>query len=98
MYQKIRNRPSVRQLYQLQLEASHDITLEESEKLTNSLQQRLVDAFTRAYYTLRLHRQGTVILLTALRKGESWPLERMAADDPFLAPTLGRLAVSRGLG
>jgi 2-oxoglutarate dehydrogenase E1 component len=48
MYQKIHNRPSARAIYQLQLEASHDITLEESEKLTNSLQQRLVDAFQAA--------------------------------------------------
>jgi 2-oxoglutarate dehydrogenase E1 component len=48
MYQKIQNRPSTRAIYQLQLEASHDITLDESEKLTNSLQQRLVDAFQAA--------------------------------------------------
>ena len=46
MYQKIQNRPSTRAIYQLQLEAAHDITLEESEDLTNSLQQRLLDAFT----------------------------------------------------
>ncbi len=45
MYQKIQNRPSTRAIYQLQLEAAHDITLEESEKLTNSLQERLVEAF-----------------------------------------------------
>jgi 2-oxoglutarate dehydrogenase E1 component len=45
MYQKIHNRPSSRALYQLQLESTHDITLEESEKLTNSLQERLLDAF-----------------------------------------------------
>jgi 2-oxoglutarate dehydrogenase E1 component len=45
MYQKIQNRPTTRAIYQLQLEASHDITLEESESLTNSLQQRLLDAF-----------------------------------------------------
>jgi 2-oxoglutarate dehydrogenase E1 component len=48
MYQKIHNRPSTRAIYQLQLEASHHITLAESEKLTNSLQQRLVKAFTAA--------------------------------------------------
>ncbi len=45
MYQKIQNRPSIRSIYQLQLEAAHDISLDESEKLTNSLQARLVDAF-----------------------------------------------------
>jgi 2-oxoglutarate dehydrogenase E1 component len=45
MYQKIQNRPSSRAIYQLQLESAHDITLDESEKLTNSLQQRLVEAF-----------------------------------------------------
>jgi len=45
MYQKIQNRPSTRAIYQLQLEAAHDITLEESEHLTNSLQGRLLDAF-----------------------------------------------------
>jgi 2-oxoglutarate dehydrogenase E1 component len=48
MYQKIQNRPSTRSIYQLQLEAAHDITLEESEKLTNSLQGRLVEAFQSA--------------------------------------------------
>jgi 2-oxoglutarate dehydrogenase E1 component len=45
MYQKIHNRPSTRAIYQLQLEGSHDITLDESERLTNSLQERLVEAF-----------------------------------------------------
>jgi 2-oxoglutarate dehydrogenase E1 component len=45
MYQKIHNRPSTRAIYQLELEGAHDITLEESEKLTNSLQGRLLDAF-----------------------------------------------------
>ncbi len=45
MYQKIQNRPSTRSIYQLQLEAAHDITLDESETLTNSLQDRLVEAF-----------------------------------------------------
>ena len=45
MYQKIHNRPSTRSIYQLQLESAHDITLDESEKLTNSLQGRLVEAF-----------------------------------------------------
>jgi 2-oxoglutarate dehydrogenase E1 component len=45
MYQKIHNRPSTRAIYQLELESAHDITLEESEDLTNSLQGRLLDAF-----------------------------------------------------
>ncbi len=45
MYQKIHNRPSTRAIYQLELEGAHDITLEESEDLTNSLQGRLLDAF-----------------------------------------------------
>ncbi len=45
MYQKIHNRPSTRALYQLELEGAHDMTLEESEELTNSLQGRLLDAF-----------------------------------------------------
>jgi 2-oxoglutarate dehydrogenase E1 component len=45
MYQKIHNRPSTRAIYQLELEGAHDITLEESEELTNSLQGRLLDAF-----------------------------------------------------
>ena len=45
MYQKIHNRPSTRTIYQLELEGAHDITLEESEKLTNSLQGRLLEAF-----------------------------------------------------
>ncbi|MEJ2582706.1 MAG: 2-oxoglutarate dehydrogenase E1 component, partial [Acidobacteriota bacterium] len=48
MYQKIQNRPSTRAIYQLQLEGSHDITLEESEALSNSLQEKLVDAFRKA--------------------------------------------------
>ncbi len=45
MYQKIHNRPSTRAIYQLELEGAHDITLEESEDLTISLQGRLLDAF-----------------------------------------------------
>jgi 2-oxoglutarate dehydrogenase E1 component len=45
MYQKIHNRPSTRALYQLHLESSHDITLDESERLSNSIQQRLIEAF-----------------------------------------------------
>ncbi|MCG6950620.1 MAG: 2-oxoglutarate dehydrogenase E1 component [Acidobacteria bacterium] len=48
MYQKIQNRPSTRAIYQLQLEGSHDITLEESEALSNSLQEKLVEAFRSA--------------------------------------------------
>ncbi len=48
MYQKIQNRPSTRAIYQLQLESAHDITLSESEELTNSLQERLVEAFQSA--------------------------------------------------
>jgi len=46
MYQSIQNRPSTRAIYQLQLEGSHGITLEESADLTNSLQERLLEAFT----------------------------------------------------
>jgi len=45
MYQIIQNRPSTRAIYQLELEAAHDITLEESEDLSNSLQGRLLEAF-----------------------------------------------------
>jgi len=45
MYQIIQNRPATRAIYQLELEAAHDITLEESEDLTNSLQERLLEAF-----------------------------------------------------
>ncbi len=45
MYQKIQNRPSTRAIYQLQLEGAHDITLEESEDITNSLQRKLLEAF-----------------------------------------------------
>jgi 2-oxoglutarate dehydrogenase E1 component len=48
MYQKIRNRPTVRSIYQMTLESSHDITLEQSEDITNSLQDRLVEAFESA--------------------------------------------------
>ncbi len=43
MYQKIANRPSVRELYQLQLEAEHAITLEESAHFRDELQAMLVD-------------------------------------------------------
>ena len=54
MYQKIQNRPSTRALYQGQLEASHDITLAESEELTNSLQGRLLEAFQSVKETCEL--------------------------------------------
>jgi 2-oxoglutarate dehydrogenase E1 component len=45
MYQKIQNRPTTRALYQMRLESEHVISLDESENLTNSLQERLVAAF-----------------------------------------------------
>jgi 2-oxoglutarate dehydrogenase E1 component len=54
MYQKIQNRPSTRALYQGALEASHDITLAESEELTNSLQGRLLEAFQSVKETCEL--------------------------------------------
>jgi 2-oxoglutarate dehydrogenase E1 component len=43
MYQTIANRPSVRELYQLQLESERAITLDESSHLRDRLQQMLVD-------------------------------------------------------
>jgi len=46
MYQKIRNRPSVRRLYQLQLEGSQALTLDESTRLEEDFKNRLYDAFT----------------------------------------------------
>jgi len=48
MYQKIRNRPPVRQLYQLELESSHAITLGESSRIADEFQGRLLDAFNGA--------------------------------------------------
>ncbi len=51
MYQKIQNRPTTRAVYQAELEGQHDITLAESEALTNSLQGRLLEAFQSAKET-----------------------------------------------
>ena len=48
MYQKIQNRPSTREVYQLQLEGAHDITLEESADLRDAFQGRLLEAFKSA--------------------------------------------------
>ncbi len=48
MYQKIRNRPSVRKLYQLELEGSRAITLGESSRIADEFQGRLLDAFNGA--------------------------------------------------
>ncbi|MFV2071228.1 MAG: 2-oxoglutarate dehydrogenase E1 component [Thermoanaerobaculales bacterium] len=48
MYQKIQNRPSAREVYQLQLEGAHDITLDESADLRDAFQNRLVEAFKSA--------------------------------------------------
>ncbi len=45
MYQKIKNRPSVRKIYQLRLEGELDLTLEDSEDLENTFKERLYDAF-----------------------------------------------------
>jgi len=42
MYQKIANRPSVRALYQLQLEGEHAITLDESARLRDDRQSMLI--------------------------------------------------------
>jgi len=44
MYQKITNRPPVRELYQLQLEGEHAITLDESSHLRDQLQDKLIAA------------------------------------------------------
>ena len=44
MYQKITNRPPVRELYQLRLEADHSISLDDSAHLRDGLQDRLVGA------------------------------------------------------
>ncbi len=48
------------------------------------LWQNIVDTFTRANYTLRLHREGNAIILTSLRNSKPWPIERMAAEDELL--------------
>ena len=48
MYQKIQNRPSTREVYQLRLEADHDITLKESTALRDEFQGRLLEAFNNA--------------------------------------------------
>ncbi|MEN8165085.1 MAG: 2-oxoglutarate dehydrogenase E1 component, partial [Acidobacteriota bacterium] len=45
MYQKIRNRPAVRKLYQLKLEGNRDLTLEQSAEIEQNLKDRLYDAF-----------------------------------------------------
>ncbi len=45
MYQKIRNRPPVRKLYQLRLEGDRDLTLEQSSEIEKNLKKRLYDAF-----------------------------------------------------
>jgi 2-oxoglutarate dehydrogenase E1 component len=45
MYQKIKNRPSVRKLYQLQLEGELSITLGESETIEREFTDHLMDAF-----------------------------------------------------
>jgi 2-oxoglutarate dehydrogenase E1 component len=48
MYQKIANRPSVRELYQLQLEGEHAITLEESAGYRDELQGMLIEKHREA--------------------------------------------------
>jgi 2-oxoglutarate dehydrogenase E1 component len=48
MYQKIANRPSVRKLYQLQLEGETSITLEESERLERDFTDELLAAHNEA--------------------------------------------------
>jgi 2-oxoglutarate dehydrogenase E1 component len=54
MYQKIRNRPSVRELYQLNLEGDHVLTLDESAHLSEEITSRLYDAFTSVKESCRL--------------------------------------------
>ena len=48
MYQKIANRPSVRELYQLQLEGEHAITLDESAHYRDELQSMLIEKHREA--------------------------------------------------
>ena len=45
MYQKIRNRPSVRKMYQLQLESTLDLTLDLSARIEDEFKERLYNAF-----------------------------------------------------
>jgi 2-oxoglutarate dehydrogenase E1 component len=54
MYQRIENRPSVRALYQTRLEGEREISLEQSERLSNSLQDRLAAAFKAVKETCEL--------------------------------------------
>ncbi len=48
MYQKIANRPPVRELYQLQLEGEHAITLDESAHYRDQLQSMLIEKHREA--------------------------------------------------
>ncbi|MEX1308950.1 MAG: 2-oxoglutarate dehydrogenase E1 component [Candidatus Sulfomarinibacteraceae bacterium] len=48
MYQKIANRPNVRELYQLQLEGEHAITLDESAHYRDEFQSLLIDKHRKA--------------------------------------------------
>ena len=48
MYQKIRHRPSVRGLYQAELEASRELTLGDSKRLADEFTERLYAAFKSA--------------------------------------------------
>ena len=54
MYQKIKNRPTVREIFQLELEGTTELSLDESNKLKDEIQDRLYEAF-RA-----VREQGTV--------------------------------------
>jgi 2-oxoglutarate dehydrogenase E1 component len=54
MYQRIENRPSTRALYQTRLEGEREISLEESERISNSLQDRLAAAFKAVKETCEL--------------------------------------------
>jgi 2-oxoglutarate dehydrogenase E1 component len=48
MYQKIANRPTVRELYQLQLESEHAISLDESAHFRDQLQSLLIEKHREA--------------------------------------------------
>ncbi len=54
MYQKIRNQPPVRKLYQLELESKRDLTLEESAEIEQNLKTRLYDSFAAVKETCRV--------------------------------------------
>jgi 2-oxoglutarate dehydrogenase E1 component len=91
MYQKIANRPTVRELYQLQLESEHAISLDESARFRDELQDMLVEKHRLAQESCPLP-EADAHAFTELWTGLNNPYTFGADDTAATADALEKVA------